>query len=217
MPGFRTVVTADRDVAILVRGSVTAQDIAYTDGTLTRLLRSIPAAEHARVKLAEYHSSGRRPLAVVQVNVELDGRLVRSQSTAGVLSLAVDRVVSSLAPRIRRLQRRLAADEIGPPSFGDEPWDRRAARGPTQAVTAKSTARRITRHKAFPLAVQDMGAATLALDLRDYDFHLFVEDVSGQDTVVVRGGAAGFRLAAARPQLLPPGCPDRTARTGCRR
>ncbi|GAA3337464.1 HPF/RaiA family ribosome-associated protein [Amorphoplanes nipponensis] len=205
MPGFRTAVAADRDVDILVRGPVTTQDITGVSAALAGTLRSAPEAGHVRVKLAEYRGGDREAFAVAQVNVEIDGRLVRAQSTARAVPAAVDGVVAALAPRIRRLRRRLSGSEPGPPSFVDERWDRRPARASAPAVQGSGRARQITRHKAYPLAVHDVGAAAFTMDLRDYDFHLYVDEASGQDTVVVRAGAAGFRLVAVRPELLPAG------------
>ena len=202
MPGFRSTVTADRDLDILVRGSVTTQDIAYIRHAVAELLRAATETDPVRVKLAEYRDGDGVSLAVVQVNLELHGRLVRAQASADTLPAAVDRAATALAPRIHRLQRRLSLSEMGPPSFADEPWDRRAARILPQIIKTEGRVRQVTRHKTYPLAVQDLGAAAFTMDLRDYDFHLFVDDVSSQSAVLLRTGAAGFQLLVDRPGLL---------------
>lgn len=202
MPGFRTAVTADRDLEILVRGSVTAQDVAYFRHVVAGLLPAATGTDHVRVKMAEYRDSDGESLAVVQVNLELHGRLVRTQAAADALPAAVDRAAIALVPRIDRLRRRLLLGAMGPPSFADEPWDRRGARAMPRTIKTEGRSRQVKRHKAYPLAVQDLGAAAFTMDLRDYDFHLFVDDVSSQNAVLLRAGEAGYRLLVERPELL---------------
>ncbi|HWM96585.1 MAG TPA: sigma 54 modulation/S30EA ribosomal C-terminal domain-containing protein, partial [Streptosporangiaceae bacterium] len=38
------------------------------------------------------------------------------------------------------------------------------------------------------------------MDLMDYDFHLFTEAETGQDTVLYRGGPTGYRIAQVHPR-----------------
>ncbi|UQU61771.1 sigma 54 modulation/S30EA ribosomal C-terminal domain-containing protein [Couchioplanes caeruleus] len=210
MPGFRTAVVPDEDADILVRGPVTTQDIAYVGHAVAGARLAGTGAGHLRVKLAEYRGGDREPVAVVQINVELAGRMVRAQAYAGPVEAAIDAAVAALVPRIDRLARRLAHAEAGPPSFTGEPWDLRQARTLPPVVRIDGKARRLARHKACPPAAQTIGAAALTMDLRDYDFHLFVDEAGGQDAVLTRAGAAGYRVAADRPDLLgsaPDGVP----------
>jgi len=210
MPGFRTAVVPDEDSDILVRGPVTTQDIAYVRHAVAAAPWRGAGAGRVRIKLAEYRGGDREAVAVAQVNAELTGRMVRTQAAAGTVSAAIDLAVAEFGPRLHRLRRRLARSEIGPPSYLDEPWDPRPARAVPAVVKVGGRARRLARHKACPPAVQDLGAAALTMDLRDYDFHLFVDGASGQDAVATRGGAGGLRLAADRPHLLggiPEGVP----------
>ncbi len=202
MPGFRTTTRSEQDMDVLVRGSVTTQEIAYVQHAVAERLRPGLAADHLKVKVAEYHGRDRTALCVAQVNVEHAGRLVRAQEAAATGAEATDRAAEALPSRVRRLDRHLRAARTGPPSFTGERWDRRRARGFPFAVKAGSRARGLVRHKAYALAVQDPGTAALTLALRDYDFHLFVEDASGQDTVVYRAGHTGYRLAAPCPAAV---------------
>ncbi|MFI7602400.1 hypothetical protein [Actinoplanes sp. NPDC049681] len=210
MPGFRTAVVPDLDVDILVRGSVTTEDIAYVHHALATAPLTAAGGDHVRVKLAAYRGSDRETVAIAQINVELSGRMVRSQTAAGTSADAVGQAVAALVPRVRRLHRRLTGSEAGPPSFAGEPWDLRPARVIPPVIKVGGRVRRVARYKSCPPAVQDFGAAALTMDLRHYDFHLFVDESSGQDTVATRAGAAGYRLAADRPELLgaaPAGVP----------
>jgi hypothetical protein len=210
MPGFRTAIMPDRDVDVLVRGPVTTQDIAYARHAVTEAPWREAGADHLRIKLAEYRGGDRETVAVAQVNAELTGRMVRTQASSGTVAGAVDLAVTEFGPRLHRLWWRLTRSEAGPPSYLGEPWDPRAAHTIPSVVKVGGKARRLARHKSCPPAVQDLGAAALTMDLRDYDFHLFVDGASGQDAVATRGGAAGFRLAADHPHLLggiPEGVP----------
>ncbi|MEV4703016.1 sigma 54 modulation/S30EA ribosomal C-terminal domain-containing protein [Actinoplanes sp. NPDC049316] len=210
MPGFRTAVVSDEDVDILVRGPVTTQDIAYVRHAVAGARLTGTGVSHIRFKLAEYRGGDREPVAVAQLNVELSSRMVRAQASAGTVAEAIDRAVAALVPRVARLERRLTHAEAGPPSFTGEAWDLRTARTIPPVIKIGGKARRVARHKACPPAAQNLGAAALTMDLRDYDFHLFVEGASGQDAVATRAGAAGYRVGADRPDLLesaPDGVP----------
>ncbi|MGA5298397.1 sigma 54 modulation/S30EA ribosomal C-terminal domain-containing protein [Nucisporomicrobium flavum] len=210
MPGFRTAVVPDEDVDILVRGPVTTQDIAYVGHAVAGAGLAGTGAGHLRFKLAEYRGGDRGTVGVAQLTVELAGRMVRGQASAGTVEAAIDGAVAALVPRIDRLAQRLTPAEAGPPSFTGEAWDLRTARALPAVVRIGGKARRVARHKACPPAAQTLGAAALTMDLRDYDFHLFADEASGQDAVVTRAGAAGYRVAADRPDLLgsaPDGVP----------
>ena len=59
--------------------------------------------------------------------------------------------------------------------------------------------RRIIRHKSFTLATCTVDEAALHMDLLDYDFHLFTEKATNQDSVLYRAGPTGYRLAQVKP------------------
>ena len=58
---------------------------------------------------------------------------------------------------------------------------------------------KIIRHKAYALARQSPEEAITELELLDYDFYLFTERATGQDSVLYRT-ADGYRLAQVRPR-----------------
>jgi hypothetical protein len=198
MPGFRTGTRSDHDVDILVRGSVTTQDIAYVQRTVRAAPAWSPAVTRPRVKLAAYRGAG-GPFCVVQVNLQYDGRLIRVQEVDATVPAAVDRVAAALPGRIRRLARHLSAAALGPPSFADEPWIRRPPRRIPAVVLPAGRSPGLVRHKAYPAAVQHPDMAALTMDLRDYDAHLFVDDATGADAVLYRQGPTGYRMAGPGP------------------
>ena len=59
--------------------------------------------------------------------------------------------------------------------------------------------RQIIRHKAFALGTDTVDEAAFDMDVLDYDFHLFTELGTGQDSVLYRAGPAGYRLAQPTP------------------
>jgi hypothetical protein len=60
--------------------------------------------------------------------------------------------------------------------------------------------RQVVRHKSFSLARETPDEAVFEMESMDYDFHLFTDAGSGEDSVIYRAEAAGYRLAQVRPQ-----------------
>jgi len=67
--------------------------------------------------------------------------------------------------------------------------------------------RMVIRHKSYSLARQTPAEAVADLELLDYDFHLFTEKATGQDSVIYRT-PDGYRLAQAHPRPGQPGPVD---------
>ncbi|MEV0402627.1 sigma 54 modulation/S30EA ribosomal C-terminal domain-containing protein [Actinoallomurus sp. NPDC050550] len=59
--------------------------------------------------------------------------------------------------------------------------------------------RTVIRHKSYALRRQTPQDAVADMELLDYDFHLFTEQETGQDSVVYRSGT-GYRLAQIDPK-----------------
>jgi Sigma 54 modulation/S30EA ribosomal protein C terminus len=64
--------------------------------------------------------------------------------------------------------------------------------------------RQIIRHKSFTLPRCTTDEAAIEMDELDYEFHLFTEHGSGQDSVLYRAGPTGYRLTP-QPDLVAPG------------
>jgi hypothetical protein len=73
--------------------------------------------------------------------------------------------------------------------------------------------REIVRRKSFTLHRCGVDDAALELELLDYDFHLFLEEGTGQDSVLYRAGPTGFRLAQLTPGETGSLAPYETALT----
>jgi hypothetical protein len=187
----------DDTVHVLVRGAINTSDVDRGRRSVAASIGRTPEGHRSQVKMADYATS-----AVAQINVHYASRLVRGQATGRSVVEAVSSACATVSRRLDRLERRLNEIPAGPPDFSGEAWDRRGVRTIPARVQPSGSGRRIVRYKAVPLALQDAGAAALTMDLRDYDFHLFVEADIGEHALIQRAGPAGYRLRLPRPELL---------------
>ena len=154
----------------------------------------------ARVKLTMAADPAVERPAVAQVNIDLNGRLVRAQAAGETMREAVEHACARLRIRLERVARNWAAIRGGQPAPGPGEWRHQslpAARPPYFPRPAEERA--VMRHKSYALAHETPGEAAADADLLDYDFHLFTEKSTGEDSVIWRSGD-GYRLALARPR-----------------
>jgi hypothetical protein len=165
---------------------------------------------HARVRIGR-HGDPERPV-IAQANVDLDGRLVRAQVRARTDRDALDQLEERLRNRLEHHVGRTAGSwedrrgrgslAMGGPPPGDErgEWhhgDLPARRGPSYPRPPAD--RQVVRHKSFAVAESDLDEAVFDMESLDYDFQLFTELGTDQDSVLYRGGPTGYRLAQVDP------------------
>ena len=144
-----------------------------------------------RVRLSTHRDPAVHFPVVAQGNVDLAGRPLRAQVNA-----ATDReAVTALRDRLRYQLERAGGMPQGPGS-GHRPPNRRVTPFPRPPRL-----RQVIRRKPCRLVVLGVDEATWDLECRDYDFHLFIEVGSEQDSVVYRAGPTGYRLAQIHPRL----------------
>lgn len=160
---------------------------------------------HARARITVHPDpAGRRPV-VAEANLDLNGTLVRAQVTAPTAREAVDLLEARLRRRLDRLARHWEAKR----GRTQEPnhWRQEAElTNRTASSPREPSERRIIRHKSFAIAPTTIDDAAFEMDTMDYDFHLFTEAGTGQDSVVYRAGHTGLRVAQVNPaptQLNP--------------
>jgi hypothetical protein len=159
---------------------------------------------HARARLT-HHADPRlaRPY-VAEANLDVDGRFVRAQVLAPSAREAVDMLHDRLRQRLEHdlqytqgdWEERRGRRATGEPHewrHGDEP----AHRPPWFPRPPEE--REIVRHKSVSPATCTLDEAAEDMDLADYDFHLFTEEGTGQDSVLYRAGPSGYRLAQVDP------------------
>ncbi|GEL17091.1 ribosome hibernation promotion factor [Pseudonocardia asaccharolytica] len=151
---------------------------------------------HARVRVVRHDNPGRERPVTAQVNIDLDGRLVRVQTDATTPREAVDLLVDRLRNRLERV------------ALGREAHRDRLDREQRHDVflSLPPEEREIVRHKTVSPARRGVDEAITDMDDLDYDFHLFREAGRGVDSVVYRTGCSEIRVAQAdgRTDLLAP-------------
>ena len=170
----------------------------------------------ARVKLTSHAGPTPARPVVAQVNLDVNGRLVRATAEAPSAAEAVDAVEAKLRRRIDRVARqrdmRCGESSRSQRHFQSPEWRHGAEPGHRPGYFPRPTGEReIVRHKSFPLIRLGLDEATWEMDLRDYDFFLFIESGSGQDSLLYRADPTGYRLMqldpSARQRLSPFGAP----------
>ncbi|WP_235022712.1 sigma 54 modulation/S30EA ribosomal C-terminal domain-containing protein [Amycolatopsis alkalitolerans] len=150
-----------------------------------------------RVRLTTFRQTSAARPALAQANLVVDGRPVRAQAAAPFFREAATLLRARLGGHLARLAR-----PAEPRSWPDA----RHAHNRPPAVALPAARRKIVRRKQYPLARSHPDEAALAMDVMDYDFHLFVDADTGQDSLVYRVGPTGYRLARLRG-LRPPTAP----------
>ncbi|WP_243866836.1 sigma 54 modulation/S30EA ribosomal C-terminal domain-containing protein [Actinophytocola oryzae] len=147
----------------------------------------------ARVKLTVFARPSVRWPALAQANVEVDGQLVRTQVAAAFFHEASRLLRERLGQQVTRLSQPAVP----------RPWPVDVVR--PEPVPRPVGEREVVRYKAYPLARCTPDRAALTMDVLDYDFHLFVDADTGQDSVICRVGPTGYRLARLVGMAPPAG------------
>ena len=204
---------ATPDIRVTISGGIT-EDVA--DGITAEVQRRVGSVlDHlrqpvlsARVRVTRHEDPAAANAFTAQANVDLNGTLIRVQVAAPTPGEAL----AQLSEKLRHAAERAAAR-----------WKDRAARMSAQAPHAwrhifepsqrpsysprPPEERRVMRHKSFGLGTCTADEAAFDMDELDYDFFLFTELGSGQDSVLYRTGPDSYGLAqlAPKPGRVTPG------------
>ena len=147
--------------------------------------------------------------AVARVNVDLDGRLVRAQAAGETMRESVEHMASRLRARLERSARNWEARRGSRPSAAPGEWRHQSipAHHPSYFVRPAEE-RQVIRRRSHAAGRKTPAEAFADLNLLDYDFYLFTDELTGQDSVIYRV-AHGCQLAQVWPSRprrpLPPG------------
>ncbi|GAA0952340.1 HPF/RaiA family ribosome-associated protein [Actinocorallia libanotica] len=150
----------------------------------------------ARVRLTMGPDPERPALA--QANLDVNGRIIRVQTAASTMSEAVDILEDRMAERLRRVARHWEAVRGGQP----RPREWRHNAEPTQRPAyypRPMEDRQVIRHKSYELPSATPDEAAFDMEALDYDFHLFTDVATGQDSVLYRHADA-YRMAQTDPK-----------------
>ena len=146
--------------------------------------------------------------AIAQVSADLNGRLVRAQAAGGTMREAVEHACDRLRIRLERAAPNWEAVHGGRPVAGPGEWRHQSLPAPQLPYFPRPPGERtVVRHKSCTLGRETPDEAAAEAELIDYDFHLFTEKSTGEDSVIYRT-ADGYRLALAHRrtrQLCPVG------------
>ena len=154
----------------------------------------------ARVTLAVSADPAVPRPAVAQATINMNGRTVRAQAAGETMRAAIEHMAARLRVRLDRSARNWAARRGTLPVAEPGEWRHQSIPAhrpgyfPRPAAT-RAVIRRLS-YAPHPLTPDE---AVAELDLLDYDFHLFTERSTGEDSVIYRVGDR-YRLAQARPK-----------------
>jgi ribosome-associated translation inhibitor RaiA len=138
--------------------------------------------------------------AVAQVNLDFNGRLIRAQANAESMHEAIDLMCGRLKVRINRAARNWAAVGGSKPVPLSGEWRHESAPAHRLPYFPRPLEERaVIRHKSYAPTRETPDEAVTEMELLDYDFYLFTERATGQDSVLYRT-YNGFVLAQARPR-----------------
>jgi len=166
----------------------------------------------ARVKLIMTADPAVERPAIAQVSADLNGRLLRAQAAGRTMREAVEHACDRLRVRLERASRNWEAVRGGRPVPGPGEWRHRSLPAPWLPYYPRpSVERGVVRRKSYALARETPEEAAADAELMDYDFHLFTEKSTGEDSVICRtAGGYGLALAHLRTGRLGPVDPSIT-------
>ena len=189
------------DVRIQTRGTIRPDDVEHarlTVAALTRLAHE-PVLD-VRVKLAASAGPAVEQPYTAQANLDVNGRLVRAQAAARSTHEAIHLLHDRLRTRLRRTARDWENLRGRRPDDADHEWRHASPpRKPPPCFPRPIGRRKVVRHKTYMLDRLTCDEAALDLEQLDYDFHLFAEAATGQDSILYRTGG-GYRLSQVTPQ-----------------
>ena len=192
-------------VQMVIRGDVSPEDSRYAQTKVAAVSDRIrEPVLFARVKLTQSTDPAVRRSASAQANLDVDGRLVRAQVDGETMREAVDRLVNRLRKRLAKLDEHWEARRGGMPQPWPEEW--RHGSEPTHRPAhfpRPADEREVIRHKSYAVPWETPDEAVFEMESMDYDFHLFTDVTTGEDSVVYRADPTGYRLAQLHPRPEP--------------
>lgn len=176
----RVVTQLVPQAVVELRGEIAPDLTDYARQKVAGVLRHTGRAVlHVHIQVERHRDPARERPVTARATVDLDGTPVSVHVEATKPRDAVDQLVERLDHRLERVSRA-----------------RHPRRGrPAPAPAHPAGEREIVRHTTISPQRCSIDDAVAEMDDQDLDFHLFVEESSGQDAVVYRDGPATLRLA----------------------
>jgi ribosome-associated translation inhibitor RaiA len=197
----------EQQIVVLTRGDVGAKDVRYARRKLARMTSQVlEPIMFARIKLTTAGDPARERPAMAQAELDINGETVRAHVAARVLTEAVDLLEERLREQLEmRRDRRVARRKRTTPVHQPGRWrhgDLPAHRPPYYPRPPEEC--EVVRHKAYDLYGLTPAQAHEDMLRLDYDFHLFTDNLTGEDSVVFRLPEGGLGLMSlSEPQPAP--------------
>ncbi|MFD0278188.1 sigma 54 modulation/S30EA ribosomal C-terminal domain-containing protein [Kitasatospora sp. NPDC127111] len=177
------------DVRVEIRGELSREAAEYARAQARDVFATLgPGTHAARIRLTRLRGRAVSRPVVAQASAEPDGvGPVRVQLAAATAHEAVDVVLGTLAGRAARLREQ---GDIGLAAVYESSYR-------PQYVPRPLAERRIVRRKTVVPARRTPDQAARDLLALDHGFHLFVDALTGQDSLVHRRPGGGLRLVRA--------------------
>ncbi|MFZ4515297.1 MAG: sigma 54 modulation/S30EA ribosomal C-terminal domain-containing protein [Acidimicrobiia bacterium] len=178
-----------REVRVIrvVRGAVSATDIAYAEEKLAHAARVAggPVLQ-LEVRMTQHQDPARALHAYVEMSADINGRPTRAHWAAATMHEAIDGAAQRLTLHIERLRDRAQATHarLADPTT----WHH------GQALTARASGmyerpleeREIRRRKVVDWPTETIDEAIFDLEILDHDFFAFTNLATGEANVVAR-------------------------------
>ncbi|MBB6345838.1 sigma 54 modulation/S30EA ribosomal C-terminal domain-containing protein [Nonomuraea muscovyensis] len=153
----------------------------------------------ARVKLSASADPAVPRPCTAQANLDVSGRPIRAQAVAESMHQAIRLLGDRLRLRLRRTGRGWEGLRGRRPEDADHEWRHSSPRRRSLPYFSRpEEEREVVRRKTYELAWATPDEAAFDMEQLDYDFHLFTEAETGQDSVIYHSGD-GYRLAQVDP------------------
>jgi ribosome-associated translation inhibitor RaiA len=189
------------DVDVVAGGDIPAGARAEAKAKIAALGRyTDEPILHCRVRLSRSHDPAVARPVIAQGNLDVNGRMLRAQVAADNAHEAVALLETRLRRQLARMARHWQARRGAMPEATPHEW--RHMTEPTHRpdfYPRPEQERQVVRHKTYEPARATPEEAAFDLDMLDYDFQLFTDSESGQDSVIYYAGPTGYRLAQLTP------------------
>jgi hypothetical protein len=197
--------TAVETVLMETRGPIPEGAVDLARERVAALLRlAREPVVFARTKLTVRTDPAMPRLAVAQANLDVNGRPIRAQATAETMWRAVNELRDRLLIRLARVSREWTDRRGHRPMTTPREW--RPSGVPVRRppdLCRPAGKQHVVRHKTVKPIVATPPEAALDMELLDYDFFMFTDALTGQNSVICRNGVryCMARVASDRDEV----------------
>ena len=164
----------------------------YAEKKVNKLERYFHHLDSARVEQALV-----RGVHIVELNLEGDGVILRSEERCGDMYAAIDNAVEKLERQVVRFKGRKRDGRQRPGPLKEAAASKAVEVAETEYVANEPDDNhelRITRRKRFPMKPMSADEAAMQMELVDHAFFLFLNEDTGEVSVLYRRRAGDYGL-----------------------